>query len=74
MYFYHMNMKAILLKKLQLFYLHCKQMHVSHILLGLKEGNKDFQALHEQANKIICHYLWENQSYHLFENIKESWF
>ena len=32
---------------------HCRQMHVTRILLGLQKRNKDFRTLHEQTNKMV---------------------
>ena len=46
----HRRMKAVLLKKQQLFclrLLHPKQTHVTQKSLGLQKLNKDFQTPHE---------------------------
>ena len=31
----------------------CKQIHITHVPLGLGKQNKDFQTLYEQDNKMV---------------------
>jgi len=37
---------------------HCKQMHVTHFLLGLQKWNKYFRTPNDQANKMVYSFNW----------------